>query len=201
MAFLETPRFPDRIAAGALGGPAFSTQVVVAASGRQFTDAQWEYPLHSWDVSHGLNNPTDFAALRAFFLAVRGRRDGWRFKDWTDYSATVAEGFVIGLTSTTFQMVKRYTSGSTTLDRLISKPVTGTVAAFVSAVPATFTVDTTTGILTIAAAPSPSNVTWSGEFDVPMAFETDKLTSRVVGRNGAGLIYEWDGIPVAERPI
>jgi len=203
MAFIETPRFPDRIAMGAQGGPVFSTTVVTAASGRQFTDAAWQYPLHRWDVSQGLNDPTRYAELRAFFLAVaQGRANAWRFKDWTDYAATASDGRAIAIagSTTTFQLVKRYTSGSSTLDRLISKPVSTGFAILVSGSPPTYSLNATTGIVTIAAAPAASAITWSGEFDVPCAFDTDALNGRAVGRNGQGLVMEWGEIPIVERP-
>jgi uncharacterized protein (TIGR02217 family) len=200
MAFLETPRFPERIGNGAQGGPGFSTSVAVLASGREARNGNWQYPLHAWDVSQGLNTQADFEALRAFFMVARGRLHGWRFKDLGDFACTVADGRATALTATTFQLVKRYTSGSDSVDRLIRKPVAGTVAVLVSGSPATFTVDTTTGIVTIAAAPAAGNITWSGEFDVPMRFDTDKLEGRIVARNAKGLVHEWGSIPIIEVP-
>lgn len=200
MAFLETPRFPDRIAYGAQGGPGFSTSVAVLASGREARNGNWTYPLHAWDVSQGLNSQADFETLRAFFMVARGRLHGWRFKDWGDCTTTVADGRATAITSTTFQLVKRYTSGSDSVDRLIRKPVAATVAVFVSGSPATFTLDGTTGIVTIAAAPAAGNITWSGEFDVPMRFDTDRLEGRIVARNANGLVHEWGSIPIVEVP-
>lgn len=65
------------------------------------------------------------------------------------------------------------------------------------------TLDTATGIVTIVSAPSAANVTWAGEFDVPMRFDTDKLDGRIVTRqaDGGGLLHEWDSIPVIEVPV
>ena len=203
MAFIETPRFPDRITYGALGGPVFSTSVITSSSGGEARNAQWAYPLHRWDVSQGLNGSTDFAALRQFFMAAMGRRRGWRFKDWTDYSAAHTgneAGVVIALTSTTFQMVKRYNAGSVTQDRVIRKPVSGTVEVKVSGVvDGTASVNAATGVITIASAPAASAVTWAGQFDVPVRFDIDALQARVVARNLAdGLLHEWAEIPIVE---
>lgn len=198
MAFIESPRFPDRIAYGATGGAGFSTSIARLTSGREARNGQWEYPRHAWDVSQGLNSQADFEALRAFFWAMRGRLHGWRFKDWSDYLVTVADGRATAITSTTFQLVKRYSSGAINVDRLIQKPVAGTVEVLVSGSPATFSVDTTTGIVTIAAAPAAADITWSGEFDVPMRFDTDQLQGRIVARNANGLVHEWSGIPISE---
>lgn len=200
MAFLETPRFPDRIAYGAIGGPMFMTEIAASSSGRESRNGPWAYPRHGWDVSQGVKNAADFAAVRSFFMVARGRHHGWRFKDWADFSATHTDGFVLSLTSTTFQLIKRYTSGSATQDRLIQKPIHGgTIEVKVSGTTTAHTLDTATGIVTIASAPSAANVTWAGEFDIPMRFDTDKLDGRIVARNqSAGLLHQWDTIPVIE---
>lgn len=202
MSFLESPRFPDRIAYGAVGGPGFKTGIAVAISGREARNAEWAYPQHAWNVSQGLNSEADYAALRAFFMTARGRLHSWRFKDWTDFEAAHTgdeKGIVTALTSTTFQMVKRYTSGSNTQDRIIRKPVSGTCTALVSGGSVVHSIDYTTGIITIASAPAAGNVTWAGEFDVPMRFDSDRLPGRIVSRNGsAGLLTEWSDIQIVE---
>ena len=203
MAFYESPRFPERIAYGAVGGPAWQTTVVVTASGREVRNSAWTYPLHRWDVSQGINSASDFDTLRAFFLTVRGRLHGWRFKDWTDYSATHTTGLVSGITSKTFQLVKRYTSGSQTLDRKISKPIASGFVLKDSGTPLVLTTDytisTVTGIVTTVIDRTAANLTWAGEFDVPMRFDTDHLQARVEGRSVAkGLLHAWDSIPIVE---
>ena len=197
MSFLESPRFPERIAYGAVGGPGFKTGIAVAISGREARNAEWAYPQHSWNVSHGLNDPSDYATLRNFFLCARGRMHSWRFKDWNDYTAAHTgdeKGIVTALTSTTFQMVKRYTSGSNTQDRIIRKPVSGTCTALVSGGAVTHSIDYTTGIITIASAPAAGNVTWAGEFDVPMRFDSDRLEISLSGFQHGAI----PNIPVVE---
>lgn len=202
MAFYESPRFPERIANGALGGPQFSTTVVAVQSGDEYRNASWLYPLHSWDVSHGINGQADFLALRAFFLSMRGKLHGWRFKDFSDYTAShtgTEIGVVTQLTSTTFQLFKRYVSGAQTMDRRILKPVSGSVEIKVSGVTTAHTLDTSTGIVTIGSSPDPATVTWSGEFDIPMRFDTDKLDVRLIERSPSrGLLHEWSSIPIVE---
>lgn len=202
MAFLESPRFPERIAYGAIGGPGFSTGVAVMASGREARNGNWQYPRHSWDVSHSIKSHADFEVLRAFFMAAKGRLHGWRFKDWADFACAETEGVVAEITSTTFQLQKKYVSGAQVSLREIQKPVSGTVAVFVSGSPATFSVDATTGIVTIAAAPDAADVTWSGEFDVPMRFDTDELRGSLVSRNPRdGILHSWESIPIIEVPV
>lgn len=152
MAFIESPRFPDRIAFGAVGGPVFSTEVAKAASGAEQRNGAWEYPKHEWDVSQGIKTGDDFLTLRAFFYTARGRLHGWRYRDWTDYAVALTEGFIDSAGKPTGQLHKRYTIGTLPLDRKIAKPVTGTVvikngAATLSS-GSHYTLDTTTGQVT-----------------------------------------------------
>ncbi len=198
MAFYESPRFPEAIAYGAIGGPGFSTQLVAMSSGQEQANAQWAYPRHAWDVAYGIRTQAQFDELRAFFVVMRGRLHRWRFKDFTDFQATMAQGRAVAITATTFQLVKRYTIGGQTFDRQIRKPIAGTVAVQVSGSPAGFSLDATTGVVTIGSAPAASNVSWSGEFDVPMRFDVDSLRARVASRNARGLLYEWDQVPIIE---
>jgi uncharacterized protein (TIGR02217 family) len=203
MSFYESPRFPERIAYGCQGGPAFSTTVVQTASGAEYRNGAWSMPLYRWDVSQGIKSATDFDTLRAFFMTARGRLHGWRFKDWTDFAATYSTGFVTGLTATTFQLVKRYTSGSQTIDRKIAKPIASGFGIKNSGTPLVlttdYTLDTVTGIVTTVTSKTAANLTWAGEFDVPMRFDVDHLQASVQARTVArGLMQSWESIPIVE---
>lgn len=198
MSFIESPRFPEGIAMGAVGGPSFLTDIAQARSGRESRNAAWQYPRHEWDVAPGVRTQAQFLELRAYFMAARGRKRSWRLKDSSDFECTVAEGVVEAITSTTFQLFKRYSVGAEYMDRRIRKPVSGTVTMFVSAVAATFTVDYTTGIATIAAAPDPATVTWAGQFDVPMRFDTDSFEASKMSRDSSGLVHMVQRLPVVE---
>ena len=203
MAFYESPRFPERISYGAIGGPAFSTHVVAVISGDESRNSNWAYPLHSWDVSYGAKTQADFEAIREHFMSVRGRQHGFRFKDWTDYSVAVADGIVSGITTKTFQLLKRYSSGAQSLSRKITKPIAAGFALLNSGTPLVlttdYTLDTVTGIVTTVADQTAANFTWSGEFDVPMRYDTDRLQARVVSANPSdGFIHSWESVPIVE---
>lgn len=162
MAFIESPRFPDRIAFGAVGGPVFSTDVAKGAAGGEQRNGNWEYPKHEWDVSQGIKSSSDFLALRAFFYTARGRLYGWRYRDWTDYAVSLTEGVIAMPGMPTGQLHKRYTIGTLPLDRKIAKPVAGTVIVKNGAATLTagahYTLDTATGLVTWVAAAT-GNVT------------------------------------------
>lgn len=205
MAFYETPRFPARISFGVTGGPGFYTQIAESVAAFEQRNGARIYPRHKWDLSSVPSQLGDWEVIRAFFMTVRGRLHGFRFKDWADFECShsgVDIGVVSGLTSTTFQLVKRYVSGSQYLDRPITKPLASPFelkdSGVTLALSADYTLDTTTGVVTTTIPRTAANLTWAGEFDVPVRFDTDDLRPTIVARNGQGLVTDWAGIPIKE---
>ena len=186
MAFHEV-RFPDNISRGARGGPERRTQIVEMASGDEERNGSWADSRRRYDASYGIRKADDLAAVTAFFEARRGRLYGFRWKDWADYKSGLPSAIItatdqpIGTgtgAATTFQLIKRYTSGAQSWTRTITKPVAGTVALALNGVPQItgWTINTTTGVVTFAAAPAPGIAITAGfEFDVPVRFDTDTL--------------------------
>ncbi len=186
MAFHEV-RFPDNISRGARGGPERRTQIVEMASGDEERNGSWADSRRRYDASYGIRKADDLAAVTAFFEARRGRLYGFRWKDWADYKSSLPSAIITALdqpigigtgAATAFQLVKLYTSGGQSWTRTITKPVAGTVAVALNGVPQItgWTVNTTTGVITFAAAPAPGVAITAGfEFDVPVRFDTDTL--------------------------
>lgn len=195
MAFHEI-RFPDDISYGSGGGPEFSTDIIITQGGFEQRNSNWANARAKYNVAHGVKTETQLAELIAFFRARKGRAHGFRFKDWTDCKVT---GQVIGTgngTQTIFQLIKDYTS-SNTETRTIMKPVSGTVKIYVNAVLQTsgVTVNTTTGVITFSAAPAAATtISADAEFDVPVRFDTDRLSASLdqYGSNS------WLDIPLVE---
>lgn len=193
MAFIETPRFPPEVSFGFTGGPGFQTDIVVVNSGAESRNANWSQARRSYDAAYAARLPAAYQPLQAFFHVVSGRAHGFRVKDWTDYQHNDAGGAGIFamLTSTTFQMYKRYTSGSSTHERKIQKPVStisvtgGTVSS----------IDYTTGIVTMTSG---TPTAWSGTFDVPCRFDVDQLKGEIIDKSGQQLIIGWQSIPLVE---
>nr|CAX84099.1 uncharacterized protein [uncultured bacterium] len=142
-------RFPDDIAYGASGGPEYATDVVATASGFEQRNVRWTQARGKWDVASGIKKRAQMDTLIAFFRARKGRAYGFRFKDWTDYKAVNQSIGTGNGSAATFQLVKAYSSGGISETRRITKPVAGTVAVFVSAVPQTsrWSVDAATGVV------------------------------------------------------
>lgn len=193
MAFRDI-RLPVSISFGAVGGPAFRTEIAVTESGAESRDATQSKELNSWDVAYAARMPAAYRLLQAFFRVVRGRADTWRFKDWSDFKVEAGQGVFTMLTSTTFQAWKRYTFGSLTYDVKITLPVWGTVTVTGGTSPS---VNYATGVVTVASG---TPTAWVGEFDRLCRFDTDAMRVNTIDRNGAGgeLIIGWAGIPVRE---
>jgi len=186
MAFHEV-RFPDDISRGARGGPERRTQIVELASGDEERNASWANSRRRYDVAYGIRRADDLAAVVAFFEARNGRLHGFRFKDWGDYKSGLPSAAISptdqsigtgdGMT-TTFQLVKRYASGSQAWLRTITKPVASTVGVALDGAEqfGGWPVDTTTGVVTFGTAPAAGVVVTAGfAFDVPVRFDTDAL--------------------------
>lgn len=187
-------RLPPAISFGAVGGPGFRTEIVATESGAESRDATQAKELGSWDISYAARLPIAYVPLQAFFRVVRGRADTWRFKDWSDFAATAAQGVFVLLTSTTFQMYKRYTFSGLTYDVKITLPVAGTITVTGGTSPS---VNSATGVVTVASG---TPTAWAGEFDRLCRFDTDTMHANTIDRNGAqgDLIIGWSGIPIRE---
>lgn len=181
-AFIEE-RLPDTISYGSSGGPGFLTDIYTAASGGEQRNQNWEEARAKYDISYGVHSKEDMAAIRAFFFVMRGRLIGFRYKDWSDYELddeviSVADGV-----TTEFQITKTYAIGSEAYVRAIRKPVDGSLVGLtVNDVPMVentdFTIDYTTGIITFTSAPATGDIKIGYlEFDVPVRFDTDDLSS------------------------
>ncbi len=180
-------RFPDDISRGARGGPERRTQIVELASGDEERNASWANSRRRYDAAYGIRRADDLAAVVAFFEARNGRLYGFRFKDWADWKSCLPSGAPaatdqsIGTgdgTTTDFQLVKAYDSGSQTWTRTITKPVAGTVLVAIDGLEQAtgWSVDTTTGIISFTPAPATgATITAGFEFDVPVRFDTDTL--------------------------
>lgn len=215
MAFLETPRFPVDLNYGTMGGPMFSTDVVVYGNGKEYRNKNWSIPKRAYDIRYINKTRINFLNIYEFFLSVGGMFDGFRIKDLWDWtsasdgkSTPAADDQSLGTgdgSTTEFQLKKKWVKGANSLTKNIRKPVTSTVVIEVDGVSQTesvdFTVDTTTGIVTFTTAPSNGDVITCGfEYDIPVRFDSDDMTSilQSVYTAAGGDIVGIDAIPLIE---
>lgn len=213
MAFDEV-RFPTLISWGFGGGAEYNTDVIVLASGFEKRNSNWNVARSKYTVAHEFKSQAQLDELIKFFRARQGMARGFRFRDWNDYKL---ESEAIGTGNgvlTQFQIKKSYTSGGVTENRDIKKIVStadsnsiasahGSVAVpwevRVNSVLKTeitdYTVNRNTGVITFLSAVTNGHVvTVSGEFDVPVRFDTDRMIATLDAHNS----YNWSGIPLIE---
>ncbi|AVO44071.1 DUF2460 domain-containing protein [Phreatobacter cathodiphilus] len=178
--------FPLDVALGASGGPERRTDVVLLGSGREERNARWAHSRRRYDAGYGVKSLAGLQAVVAFFEERRGRLHGFRFRDRLDHASSQPGaapspadqpiGTGDGETSG-FALAKTYGLGPGAYVRPIAKPVAGTVRVAVAGVEtAAFTLDATTGLVTLAAPPPDGAAVTAGFlFDVPVRFDTDRL--------------------------
>ena len=152
MAFLESPRFPENLSYGAMCGPEFQTEVIVVNSGFESRNINWQQARARYDVGHRGRTRAETDALIAFFRAVKGKAHGFRFRDWTDYQVTHANGRLARLPGSAFQLQKIYPTGALTDARDIRKPVSVSLLrnrqpVVIGPAPGNASVDASTGIV------------------------------------------------------
>lgn len=194
MSFHEV-RFPTAISLRASGGPERRTQIVTLTSGHEERNTPWAHARRRYNAGLGVRSLDDIHEVIAFFEARRGRLYGFRWKDPTDHRSGPPQRAVsaldqeIGIGDAAvqdFALLKTYASGGASYVRPIAKPVAGTVLIALDDQPlvpeSEFTVDTATGIVSLATAPAAGvRVTAGYEFDVPVRFDTDHLDIGLAG--------------------
>ncbi len=196
MGFVET-QFPTDISYGSSGGPNYATDIIVSQSGHEQRNINWNQARARYNVAHGVRSKAQLETLIAFFRARKGRAYGFRFKDWTDYSVSAQ---LIGTGSGSnfhFPLIKTYQSHTVTETRRINKPVQGTVKIYVNGVLQTsgISIDYASGLVTFVTAPaSGALVTADFEFDVPVRFDTDRLSATLEAYG----VQSWQDIPLVE---
>lgn len=181
MSFHEVS-LPARLAFGSTGGVERRTEIVTLANGHERRSTPWADGRRRFLIGAGLRSLTDMAALTAFFEARRGRLYGFRFRDFADFRSGAGEPTpldqVLGEgdgTRTVFQLSKAYGD----YRRDIRKPVDGAVRVAVDEVELSggaFSLDATTGEVTLVTAPDEGAVVTAGFlFDTPVRFDADRI--------------------------
>lgn len=184
-------RFPTDISYGSRGGPGLNTNILELASGQEQRIGRLGTAKRRYNAVYGIRDQDDLAAVYEFYLCRDGVLNGFRWKDWLDYTTAANHrdapsdtDVVIGVgdgSTTVFQLKKLYTSGSQTRTRIIEKPIDGETVDSVAydvliALDGTpqasgFTVNTTNGEVTFTTPPADTvQVTAGFAFDVPARF-------------------------------
>lgn len=173
MAFINQ-QLSTKVERGFQGGPMWDTTIIPNAGGYEARIANWSVPHYKYVVDYALLNPAEQNEISTAFLAARGQRDSFRFKDWQDFKATnQALGTGDG-TATPRQLRKYYTFGPTTFARDILLPISSTVVVLANgSTPVPVTIDGTGKATPVGSWPSGQVLTASFEFDVRVRFASD----------------------------
>jgi uncharacterized protein (TIGR02217 family) len=181
--------------------PRWSTRIVSLTNGDESRNGNWRRALRSFKAPL-FNVKQDVAdAVWACFYATRGPLYGFRFKDWADFRADRTTLGLAPAGTASVQLSKYYAFGPTGYNRPIYKPVAGTVTVYQDSVAKAGSLDPTTGLFTPTTAWTEGAVlTWSGEFDVPVRFETDELPLTIDSASEGDYIYNGEVSLVEIRP-
>jgi uncharacterized protein (TIGR02217 family) len=190
--FLEE-RLSRDILIGASFQDDYAVTVVNSDNWNEYRRMAHPFPARRFDVSFLMSKQAAYDELLAMWHRAHGQYAGFRVRCYDEWSSNGATGTptyldqpTIILSATTRQLVKRYgtnkTAGATGYPyRQIKKPVSGTVVAAKNGVALTggqFTVDTTTGIVTVASAIITDTITCGFEFDFPVRFSGSMIVSQ-----------------------
>ena len=171
MSFIETPRFPDSISRGAQRTIRTRTEIVTGITGIEQRNSLAAHKLRSYDVRLPPRTSTTWADWLNFVESLRGPADGFRFKDWADFSCPVAQGVLqpllagqntgtagAGYGVATYQLSRKYANWATAEPRVIKKPIStglsilrGGVAQTAGTNAGNYALSTTTGVVTFVA--------------------------------------------------
>lgn len=207
MSFHEV-RFPTALSFGSIGGPERRTEVVTLANGFEERNSPWAHSRRRYDAGFGLRSMDDVEELIAFFEARQGQMHGFRWKDWADFRSCQASGDVTAFdqliaqgdqVTTAYQLVKCYESGPDAYHRPVCKPVPGSVRVAVGGTElqegVDWSIDTSNGLITFAAAPATGAEIRAGfELDVPVRFDVDRIQVSVASFRAG----EVPSVPVVE---
>lgn len=160
--------------------PEFNTTIITLGNGSEQRIGNWLDARIVANASFGVRSVQELTTLIKFFRARKGPLRGFLYKDLIDHSVS---GQSIGTgdgVTTTFQLIKEYSDSGNTDQRIIYKPISGTVQIYKGLILQTetthYTINYSTGVVTFLTAPASSVViSWTGDFYVPMRFAEDRL--------------------------
>ena len=176
MSFLEI-RFPDSISFNSSTILEFNTTIITSKNGKEYRNVNWNNNKMKFNIVNGIKTKTELDEVIKFFRNVKGKAYGFRFKDWTDFSATNQQIGIGDKETKEFQLIKTYTINGNTYTRKIKKPVISTIKVFLDGIETNdFSIDLTNGLITFEVAPSDTTIiTANFEFDDPVRFNSDLL--------------------------
>lgn len=190
-------------------GPTYQTSILGNPLGVHQRNVNLYDAIRSGTLSFEGMNTDDMDALETFFIARGGMARGFRFFPATDHEFNADSLGTGDGVETVFPLYRTYQSGGQTIQRRICKPNDVELTSIkYNGVPQAITYDagggapaaghysiqTDDGTITFGTAPGAvAIVIDGGEFDVPVCFNMDKMSSE---RNLT--FSNWSGIEIIE---
>ena len=149
---------------------------VMTDNGFESVNVVWTQTLREYTLGVVPMSLSTWQAVETIHEITEGGAYGLLLLD--PHDSTTSDGVCTGLTSTTFQLFKRYLHAPSGRfkNRKITRPIAAGFAITNSGVTvASYTLDVATGVITILAAPTAANLAWSGSFYVPVHFQDDSI--------------------------
>lgn len=129
-------------------------------------------PRVSFNLSKMDMGLEEVAELENFYNARRGMTYSFRFKDWSHYRAV--DQVVLNPGTASLQLQYKFDDTVNPYTKSITKPVSGTVTLKKngSAYGGGYSVNYTTGVVTLTGGPEVGTFTWSGEYDHHVRFNS-----------------------------
>lgn len=161
-----------------------------AQNGTMKINVNWSRTLRQYELGFVPMLPAQWQAIEGLHEVTDGGAYGFLLEDPKDAGVDIAAGVMAQVTGTEYQLYKRYAcAGSTrTKDRIITRPRSSGFAVKVSGTtlsPASYTLNPTTGRITIPSAPAAAALAWSGSFYVPVHFMSDEIDWDMVAAGAA----------------
>lgn len=153
------------------GGPRYKTDSVPLDNGEDVRNRKWVYPKHEYSAEFLNFTEAERDEIIAFQHAAAGSWLAFRFKDWMDFQAVDQPLSPAIGTQTPIQLVKTYTVGAHSSQRVVQAIVSAVIERNGSTVAGTY--DDELGLFTPSANWVAGTFTWSGEFDVWVHFTDD----------------------------
>lgn len=190
--FIEE-RLLDSVSFGTVYGESFKTDVVTMRNKSESRNMLWSESQGIFTLVFNAMLPEHRAEIMNVFRTCRGRGIGFRLKNWVDFKV---EKQKIGVTTgtndyVTLQLKTTFKSHGFETEKTIYKPVEGTIKIFSGDEEIPFDLDYTTGKVTILDTKI-SDIYWSGEYDIPVRFDSDEIHWSVDSKTGDNFIMGTD---------
>lgn len=190
--FYDDVILPDEFAPGIVVSLDWTVQIKRRESGVELRRLRGEQPGATIDVEYDAGRNDLIRSLQRLYNAVAGPYAGFLALDPLDFEVPFAGGDpqLLGVgddSEDEFQLIKTYTFGSRTRDRIIKKPIDGTIVLGIDdgggidtiVEDVDYTIDYTTGLITLTDPLPMSHELFctEGEHYIPVRFR-DRLPFR-----------------------